>query len=82
MGQGDTYFFAACHRDVLCLKKRLDAEILPRHACYAVTLQHWEDKFVETLQIDEPLNVFGETLLPCSEDPLTGFPARWLLQHQ
>jgi uncharacterized protein (DUF2237 family) len=28
---------------------------------------------VEALQIDEPLNVFGETLLPCSEDPLTGF---------
>jgi uncharacterized protein len=28
---------------------------------------------VDAIQIDEPLNVFGETLLPCSEDPLTGF---------
>ena len=28
---------------------------------------------METLQIDEPLNVFGESLLPCSDDPLTGF---------
>ena len=28
---------------------------------------------MEALQIDEPLNVFGETLLPCSEDPVTGF---------
>jgi uncharacterized protein (DUF2237 family) len=28
---------------------------------------------VETIQIEEPLNVFDEPLLPCSEDPLTGF---------
>ena len=28
---------------------------------------------METILIDEPLNVFGEVLLPCSEDPLTGF---------
>jgi len=28
---------------------------------------------VEELQIDESLNVFGEPLLPCSQDPLTGF---------
>ena len=28
---------------------------------------------VDAIQIDEPLNVFGETLLPCSDDPLTGF---------
>lgn len=28
---------------------------------------------VETIEIDEPLNVFDEPLLPCSEDPLTGF---------
>ncbi|WP_372777524.1 DUF2237 family protein [Litorivivens sp.] len=25
------------------------------------------------MDMDESLNVFGETLLPCSEDPLTGF---------
>lgn len=28
---------------------------------------------METTDIDPALNVFGETLLPCSEDPLTGF---------
>jgi uncharacterized protein (DUF2237 family) len=28
---------------------------------------------VDQHPIDEPLNVFGEPLLPCSEDPLTGF---------
>jgi uncharacterized protein (DUF2237 family) len=28
---------------------------------------------VQTIVIDEPLNVFGEALLSCSEDPLTGF---------
>jgi uncharacterized protein (DUF2237 family) len=28
---------------------------------------------VQTIVIDEPLNVFGEVLLSCSEDPLTGF---------
>jgi len=28
---------------------------------------------VAEIQIDEPLNVFGEPLLPCSEDPVTGF---------
>ena len=25
------------------------------------------------IELDESLNVFGETLLPCSEDPITGF---------
>ena len=25
------------------------------------------------IELDESLNVFGETLLPCSEDPVTGF---------
>ena len=25
------------------------------------------------MAMDESLNVFGEALLPCSEDPLTGF---------
>jgi uncharacterized protein (DUF2237 family) len=28
---------------------------------------------VAEIQIDEPLNVFDEPLLSCSEDPLTGF---------
>ena len=28
---------------------------------------------VDAIQIDEPLNVFGEALLPCSSEPLTGF---------
>ena len=28
---------------------------------------------MESIQIDDSLNVFGEPLLPCSEDPLTGF---------
>ena len=28
---------------------------------------------METILIDEPLNVFGEPLLSCSEDPVTGF---------
>jgi uncharacterized protein len=28
---------------------------------------------VDSTLIDEPLNVFGEALLPCSENPLTGF---------
>ena len=28
---------------------------------------------VETIQIDESLNVFDEPLLSCSEDPMTGF---------
>lgn len=28
---------------------------------------------MEDNQIEESLNVFGEPLLPCSEDPLTGF---------
>ena len=32
-----------------------------------------ERTFVQTIVIDEPLNVFGEVLLSCSEDPLTGF---------
>jgi len=30
-------------------------------------------RHVAEIQIDEPLNVFGEPLLPCSEDPVTGF---------
>ena len=25
------------------------------------------------IELDESLNVFGESLLPCSEDPITGF---------
>ncbi|MDG1689050.1 MAG: DUF2237 domain-containing protein [Gammaproteobacteria bacterium] len=25
------------------------------------------------MELDESLNVFGESLLPCSEDPITGF---------
>ena len=28
---------------------------------------------METIEINESLNVFGESLLPCSEDPMTGF---------
>lgn len=28
---------------------------------------------MQNIVIDEPLNVFGEVLLSCSEDPLTGF---------
>lgn len=28
---------------------------------------------VAEIEIDEPINVFGEPLLPCSEDPVTGF---------
>jgi uncharacterized protein len=35
--------------------------------------QHQGHEYVEEIVIDEPLNVFGEALLPCSEDPLTGF---------
>ena len=31
------------------------------------------DTVVAEIQIDESLNVFGEPLLPCSEDPVTGF---------
>lgn len=28
---------------------------------------------MENIKMDESLNVFGETLLSCSEDPITGF---------
>jgi uncharacterized protein (DUF2237 family) len=42
-------------------------------AWYAGALQSPGRQFVAKILIDEPLNVFGEPLLPCSEDPLTGF---------
>lgn len=28
---------------------------------------------MQTIEIDEPVNVFGETLEPCGTDPMTGF---------
>jgi len=38
--------------------------------CRPLNLGRW---LVATLQMDEPRNVFGESLLPCSDDPVTGF---------
>ena len=46
---------------------------LMNFACYAAPCNNWSKNLVETIEIDEPLNVFGESLLPCSEDPMTGF---------